>query len=230
MHGMLEFIEEVDKLVETELIYDLTRTRWEDGRIQIIGISNNPFIFKDLDPRTKSTLYPLREITFTPYTKDEMKEIIKARVEEAFHENVVDKEAVDYLANFTAERKGDVRIARETLIRAGELADNTEDKKVRVEHIKEILNKTKHAKAISVINALNNQERFILRLIPKEGTFYPELYQLYKSTDGKLGDRMLRNYIDRFSKLRLINMERKGISNSHFITLNMPKDVLFEIS
>lgn len=221
---------EVDQLEEKELLYDLTRIRWENGRIQIIGISNNPFIFKDLDPRTKSRLYPLREISFTPYTKEQMKEIVEARVKAAFQNGVVEREAVDYLAEFTAEKKGDVRIARETLIRAGELANNTDDKKVHVAHIKEILNKTRHAKAVSVINALSNREKFILKLIPEEGTFYPNLYRIYRSTDGKFGDRMLRNYMERFSKLKLINMERKGASSSYFITLNMPKDVLFEIS
>ena len=119
-------------------------------------------------------------------------------------------------------------MARETLIRAGELANNTIDKKVHVNQVKEILNKTKHAKAVSVINALSNHERFILKLIPKEGTFYPNLHRIYRSTDGKFGDRTLRNYVDRFSKLKLINMEKKGVGSSYFITLNMPKDVLFE--
>ena len=223
-------LDEVDQLDETELLYDLTRTRWENGRIQIIGISNNPLIFRDLDPRTKSRLYPLKEINFTPYTKEQMKEIVEARVKAAFQENVVDREAVEYLAKFTAEKKGDVRIARETLIRAGELANNTGDKKLHIGYIKDILNRTKHAKAISVINALSNQEKFILRLIPNEGTFYQDLYHLYRSTDGKLGNRMLRNYVDRFSRLKLINMERKGVSSSYFITLNMPKNVLFETS
>jgi len=206
-------LDEVDQLEEKELLYDLTRIRWENGRIQIIGLSNNPLIFRNLDPRTKSRLYPLREISFTPYTKEQMKEIIEARVEAAFQEGVVDREALDYLAEFTAENKGDVRVARETLIRAGELASNKVDKIVHVTHVKEILNKTRHAKAISVINALSNREKFILRLIPKEGTFYPDLYRLYRSTDGKLRDRMLRNYMDRFSKLKLINMGRREVGS-----------------
>jgi hypothetical protein len=57
-----------------------------------------------------------------------------------------------------------------------------------------------------MINALSNREKFILKLIPKEGTLYPELYRVYRSTDGQLSDRMLRNYVERFSKLKLINM------------------------
>jgi len=223
-------LDEVDQLEETELIYDLIRTRWDTGRIQVIGISNNPFIFKDLDPRTKSRLYPLREISFNPYTKEQMCEIVKAKVEGAFHEDVVDKEAIDYLAEFTAQKKGDVRVARETLLRAGELARKSGDSKVGVKHIRERLNRTRHTKAISVINELTKRERFILRLIPEKGTYYPQLYKFYKSTDGQLGDRMFRNYIERFSKFNLINMERKGVGGSYFITLNTPKDVLFGIS
>ncbi len=223
-------LDEVDQLEETELIYDLTRTMLEGGGIQIIGISNNPFIFKDLDPRTKSSLYPLREISFSTYTKDEMKEIINARVDEAFRENVIDEDAVDYLAKFTTEKKGDVRIARETLIRAGELAGTTSNEKVHIYHVKEILDKTRHARAIDVLKSLSKRERFILRLIPAKGTHYPQLYRLYKSTDGKLGDRMLRNHLQKFHNLKLVKMERRGVGGSYFITLNTPKDVLFEIS
>ena len=73
-------LDEVDQLEETKLIHDLIRTRWESGHIQIIGISNNPFIFKDLDPRTKSRLYPLREISFNPYNREQMREIVEVKV------------------------------------------------------------------------------------------------------------------------------------------------------
>jgi cell division control protein 6 len=221
-------LDEVDQLEETELIHDLIRTRWESGHIQIIGISNNPFIFKDLDPRTKSRLYPLREISFYPYDKEQMREIVEVKVEAAFQEDVVDKEAIEFLAKFMTEKKGDVRVARETLLRAGDLANNSGEKKLKVKHMKERINRTSHAKAITVINGLSRLERFILRLIPNKGAHFPQLYQFYKATDGKLGDRMFRNYIERFSKLNLIHMELKGEGGSYFITLNTPKDVLFE--
>lgn len=223
-------LDEVDQLEEKEILYELTRTRWENGRIQIIGISNNPLVFKNLDPRTQSRLYPLREISFTPYTKDQMKEIVEARIQDAFNANVINKRAIDYLAEFTSENKSDMRIARETLIRAGELANSSGNKIVHLGHIKEILNLTRHAKAISVVNALSNQEKFILKLIPKKGVFFPDLFRIYRSTDGNLGDRMLRKHVARFSRLKLVNMERRGNDNSYFITLNMPKDVLFEES
>ena len=223
-------MDEVDHLKESEIIYDLTRTKLENLSIQIIAISNDPFAFKNVDPRTRSSLYPLEHMEFKPYNFKEMKEIIEARVEAAFQQGVVTKEAIEYLANFTADRKGDVRIARETLLRAGELARKQGKEKVDVTHIKETLEKSAFAKSMKILSELSNTERFILKLIPDQGVYYPEFYKFYKSTNGQLGDRMFRNYMEKFAKLRLINMERKGIGGSYFITLNTPKEVLFEIS
>lgn len=83
---------------------------------------------------------------------------------------------------------------------------------------------------MKILSELSKMERLILKLIPDQRVYYPEFYNFYKSTNGRIGDRMLRNYMEKFQKLRLINMERKGIGGSCFITLNTPKDVLSEIS
>ena len=223
-------LDEVDQLRESMLLYDLTRVELNSIPSQIIAISNDYLAFRNLDPRTRSSLYPLEEISFKPYTLKEMREIIQARVEAAFQEGVVTEEAIDYLAEFTADQRGDVRIARETLLRAGEMARKSGSDRVTVKHIREALSKSKFAKSMKNISKLSKKERFILKLIPEQGVYYPELYHFYKSADGRLGDRMFRNYLQKFHRLRLINMERKGIGGSYFITLNTPKDVLFEIS
>jgi cell division control protein 6 len=220
-------LDEVDKIENFEIIYDLTRTHWDHGRIQLIAISNNPFVFKKLDGRTKSSLFPVEEIYFSPYTLDEMQEIITEMVENAYNEGTITKEAIEFLAKYTVGKNGDVRIARKTLLKSGKLAQNIGDGKVEKRHIVSKLNRTKYAKTISVLGDLSKQERFILRLIPAKGTYYPQFYQFYKSTDGPLGDRMLRNYLGKFQKIRLINMERK-MGKPYFITLNAPKDILFE--
>lgn len=223
-------LDEVDQLREDRLIYDLTRSGAEGGYFQVIAVSNTPMAFKDLDPRVRSSLYPLEEIHFKPYTKEQMREIIESRVEAAFHEGVVVEEAVDYLAEFTVENGGDVRIAREALLRAGEMARKAGERRVTLEHIKEALSGSIHAKSIGILSGLSKRERFILRLIPEKGVYYSELYRFYRSADGKLGDRMFRNYLEKFRRLKLINMERKGIGGAYFITLNTPKEILFEVS
>ncbi|MBU0496477.1 MAG: AAA family ATPase [Candidatus Thermoplasmatota archaeon] len=221
-------LDEVDQSVETEVIHDLIRLRWGSGRVQVIGISNDPFVFEHLDPRTKSRLFPLKEIVFAPYTKEQMKEIVVARVEAAFRENSITGEAVDYLSEATVERKSDVRIVRETLLRAGELVCESGDVKLEVDHVRSEIGMAGHAKVISMVNALSQRERFILRLIPKGGTSYPDFYRLYRATDNHIGDRMLRNYMEKFRRLKLVSMETKGIGGSYFITPNLPKDVLFD--
>ncbi|MBN1860319.1 MAG: AAA family ATPase [Candidatus Thermoplasmatota archaeon] len=222
-------LDEVDHLEDNDLVYDLARARSEGVPVQIIAISNDPLVFRNLDPRAKSSLFPIEEIAFNPYTKKEMKEIIEARVEAAFREGAVTKEAIDVLAEFTAEHKGDVRMARETLLRAGDLARKSHGK-VEISHIKDILKKTQHARFTTMLSALSEKERFILKLIPDQGVNYPQLYDCYRTTNGNLGDRMFRNYVEKFAKLRLINMERKGNGGAYFITLNTPKEVLFETS
>jgi cell division control protein 6 len=220
-------LDEVDKLENFEIIYDLTRTHWDHGNIQLIAISNDPIVFNKLDGRIKSSLFPVEEIYFTPFTIDEVRDIVNDMVEKAFHEDVVTKESIDFLSKYTANKNGDVRIARKILFKSGKLARDAGDRNVEKKHIMSKLNRTKYAKNLSVLRNLSKQERFILRLIPKKGAYYPQFYQFYKSTDGPLGDRMLRNYLEKFRKVRLINMERK-MGKPYFIKLNAPKDVLFE--
>ncbi len=223
-------LDEVDKLKENEVIYDLLRARLNNCTLQIIAVSNDPLVFMDLDPRISSRLYPLKEIFFRPYNLEEMRDILEAKVQEAFHEGAIEKEVVEYLASFTVEKKGDVRIARETLRRAGELVRESGSRKIEIQHIEKILNKSQHAGSLCRIAALSYHERFILNLIPKSGAYFPEICQLYRSIEGALGDRMIRNYMDRFHRLNLISMEKKGVGGSYFITLNTPKEALFELS
>jgi cell division control protein 6 len=201
---------------------------WGNPYIQLIGISNKPFVFKDLDPRTKSRLYPLKEFNFSPYTKQELREIVKSRMDDAFSEWAFDWDVIDFLAEFTREKQGDVRVARETLIPAGETAIKSGDRKVTVEHLKENLNMTQYAKPISVIRNISERERFILKMIPEKGIVYPKFYRIFRQLNGSVGDRMLRNYMGRLEKLNLIKVEQNGVGGRQIISLNTPKDVLFD--
>lgn len=221
-------LDEVDHLEDDDLMYDLVRLSSDGIHVQVIAISNDPLALNNVDPRTKSSLFPIEEIAFNPYTRKEMKEIIEARVEAAFREGTVTKGAISYLAEFTAEHKGDVRMARETLLRAGDLVRKSGGK-VEVQHIKEILEKTQYANSTATLSRLSERERFILKLIPERGLDYPQLYDFYRNMDGRLGDRMFRNYVEKLARLRMINMEKKD-NGAYFITLNTPKEVLFEVS
>ncbi|WP_290623965.1 MULTISPECIES: Cdc6/Cdc18 family protein [unclassified Archaeoglobus] len=221
--------DEVDHLLPrgAEVLYDLSRLKEESIPVQLIMITNDQFIFMNVDPRIRSSLRPVEEIPYRAYTLDEMREIIKLRVEFAFQKDVVDEKAVDYLAEVACEMGGDVRIARETLLRAGELAKKDGKFRVTVEHIKQALSESQFAKAKSMVEQLSSKERKIISLIPENGIFYPEFYELYRKVyPSGVRDRMLRYYLERLARYGLITMERRGIGGSYFIRLNVPRKVL----
>jgi len=221
--------DEVDHLLPkgTEVLYDLSRLKEESIPAQLIMITNDQFVFMNADPRIKSSLCPVEEIPYKPYTFEQMREIIKLRVEFAFHKGVVEDRAIDYLAGVACEMGGDVRIARETLLRAGELARRDGKFKVTVEHIKKALSESQFAKARSMIEQLSSKEKKIISLIPKNGIFYPEFYELYRKVyPSGVRDRMLCYYLERLARYGLITMERRGVGGSYFIRLNVPKKIL----
>jgi orc1/cdc6 family replication initiation protein len=222
-------LDEVDQLRESKLIYDLTRARLDSKLVQIIAISNDPLALKGIDPRTRSSLYPLDELFFKPYTSGEMRGIVKAKVSEAFQDGVVSRDVISCIADFTVDCKGDVRIVRESLLRAGELARKNGDGCIGVGLIESIFEKSKYARSMRVVSRLSKSEQFMLRLIPEHGFYYPEFFHVYRSTSGNLSDRMFRNYLKKFQKLKLINLERKGVEGCYFVTSNLPRDVLFEV-
>ncbi len=221
--------DEIDHLLPrgSEVLYDLSRLKEEAIPAQIIMITNDQFVFMNVDPRIKSSLRPVEEIPYRAYTLDEMKEIIRMRVEFAFQKGVVDEEAMDYLAEVATEMGGDVRIARETLLRAGELAKKDGKFKVTVDHIKNALAESQFAKTKSMVEQLSSKERKIISLIPENGIFYPEFYELYRKVyPSGVRDRMLRYYLERLARYGLISMERRGVGGSYFIRLNVPRKVL----
>jgi cell division control protein 6 len=224
-------LDEVDHLLPkgSEVLYDLSRLKEECLHCQIIAISNDKSVLSGLDPRIMSSMHPLEYIHFRPYGFEEMREIIKARVEAAFQPDVVEKEAIDFLAKYTADKGGDVRIARETLFRAGELARKKGSKKVTVEHIEAVLGETKFSKIQSMISQLSEQEKSILKLIPEKGISYPGFSLFYEQYyPDSIKDRMLRNYLEKLERLGLVKLEIKGAGGAYWITLNVPRKVVEE--
>jgi cell division control protein 6 len=131
-----------------------------------------------------------------------MKEIVQMRVEFAFHKGIVDEEAIDYLAEVACEMGGDVRIARENLLRAGELAKKDGKYKVTVDHVKSALSESQFAKAKCMVDQLSSNEKKIISLIPENGIFYPEFYELYRRVyPSGVRDRILRYYLRYFQDM-----------------------------
>lgn len=122
-------LDELEALVENEgadALYKLTRI-YESRlkapqRLSLIGVLRNLECLKALDESTKSTLQrniiPLEE-----YSKNQLRDILDARVALAFRRDVVLEEALDQIAELAEREGGNARYGIELLWRAGKYAD-----------------------------------------------------------------------------------------------------------
>ena len=110
----------------SDFFYRFIRYRMylDDDRVKVclVVITNNPLILDDcLDDRVKSSMG--REmVMFSPYSKEELFDILFSRVGDAFVSGSVDVDVVDYCAELVAEKTGDARRAIDLLRVSGEIA------------------------------------------------------------------------------------------------------------
>ncbi|MFP3219783.1 MAG: ORC1-type DNA replication protein [Candidatus Marsarchaeota archaeon] len=135
---LLLILDEVDYLLDAsgpDAIYELTRDERGGSRINFIFISRSPMLMAKLDESTKSTLLH-NHVLFSPYTAEELKDILVQRVPQAFQRGAVDDEAIEQAAALGASAGGDARFALELLWRAGKRAEADGREKVVPEDVR----------------------------------------------------------------------------------------------
>jgi len=163
--NLIIVLDEVDQLIKNDpsVLYDLLRIEnYTKQKIGLIFISNDKYVFRNVEDRIKSSLN-LEEIEFKPYTFLEMKDIIEQRMKEAF---VGYEEGVSALVAAKATEKGDVRVALEILLKAGRIAKD----KLRVEDVKKVIKEEINPKAQEIMKVLNEEEKKILEILDKPKT------------------------------------------------------------
>lgn len=133
-------LDEVDVLLKSsnkDLIYQLTRLT-EDIRgkssISLIMISQEQ-VSEMLDGASMSSFKRANTIKFERYNKDELKDIIKARAEEALVANVIDDGVMDLLADI-GKGYGDARLVIEMLEKAANIAEEETTGKITADDVR----------------------------------------------------------------------------------------------
>ncbi|MHA1425570.1 MAG: Cdc6/Cdc18 family protein [Candidatus Helarchaeota archaeon] len=112
-------------LNEPAIIYNLTRLVDDSlnaaQRLSLITITKNDLFRKNLDPSITST-FQCSTIHLEKYSNRQLKDILKARIKEAFFDGTVLYETIDLISDFATE-SGDARYALELLLLAGKYAD-----------------------------------------------------------------------------------------------------------
>jgi len=182
-------IDEIDYLAQLvvktgkDILYQLTRAneQLEVGSLTMVGISNDLTFKEKLDPRVISSLGE-EEIIFTNYNVEQIKKILKERINESFIENSVEEPALNLCAALAGGEHGDARRAIDLLRVAGELAERQQSDKVTIEHVREASLKIEENKEETSLKSYPLHEKLVILAIMKaNGSSTGEIYSSYKN-------------------------------------------------
>ncbi len=161
-------LDEVDMLYKksSESLYVLTRMNsdLESSKLSIIGITNDVNFKETLDPRIRSSLSE-EEIVFSPYTAEQLKDILTQRTDVAFHKNVLDFGVINLCSAIGAQQHGDARRSLDLLRVAAELAERNGDEKVTELHVRKAQQVIERNTVIEVLSSLPIQTKAVLQSI-----------------------------------------------------------------
>lgn len=122
-------LDELDSLVDregSEAIYKLTRLQeirqGKPQRLSLLGIIRDLSILQKLDASARSTLQR-NTISLEKYMKNQLVDILMARVSIAFESSTVAEDTISLIAELAESESGNARFAIELLWRAGKYAD-----------------------------------------------------------------------------------------------------------
>ena len=224
---LLVVLDEADALFKkpgSNIVYNLTRFSDESSTekipVSLLLISQKD-VLNMLDDASISTFKRSNVLTLDKYNRDELYDIVKQRVEIAFHNNVVDSDCIDLIADIASEW-GDARFAIELLWKAGIAADYQHIQSVNPEHVR-----IAKAETYSVVTEtkLKNLEKHqlltlysIAKRLTKDKTAYVntgEAEKTYTVTCEEYNEKprthtMFWNYLKEIENAGFINLKTSG--------------------
>ena len=212
-------LDEIDALVKKvgdEFLYNLTRINddLENTKVSILGISNDLNFTEYMDSRVKSSLSE-EEIIFPPYNAIELREILRARTDEAFIEEALKDGVISKCSALAAHEHGDARRALDLLRVAGELAERSEKELVAKEHVDMAQDKIERDRVVETVKSQPKQSKIVLYTILDmiEGTeeiATGDVYSRYKELCSELDvseltQRRVSGLISELDMLGVIN-------------------------
>ncbi len=196
-------LDESDHLRDTDILYVLARNSYG-----LILISNQAFTLSDIDYRIKSRLF-LTEIEFKPYTKDEILEILKERVDYGFRADSISTNLLSMVASVS---HGDARVGLQTLKVAAKDAESKDLEAITIEEIKEAAKCARKYRLSYLLGKLNEHQRTIYEILKKSRTM--DSGRLFEECKRKskenIVDRSYRNYMQRMEELGLVRESGSG--------------------
>ena len=169
---LLVVLDEADALIKksgSNLIYDLTRFSDESIKnkipVSILLISQKD-VLSMLDASSLSTFKRSNVLALDKYTRDELYDIVRQRLDLAFHSGTVEDDCIELIADIASEW-GDARFAIELLWKSGIAADHDHVETVIPEHVRIAKAETYSTVTESKLKNLNRHQLITLYAIAK---------------------------------------------------------------
>jgi cell division control protein 6 len=168
----LIILDEIDYLIkiskEIGIIYDLTRLNEFDPSKKcnvkgVIFIARSTEFYEKLDKAEVSSM-GRAFIEFPTYTIEQISDILIRRAKEAFKDNVIGTDIIDWIAKIIISPivNGDIRYALDLLSYAGNLAESEGTGQILLEQIRKINRQIYNGITDEDIKELTNSEKIIL--------------------------------------------------------------------
>ena len=224
---LLVVLDEADALLKksgSNLIYNLTRFS-DESSMQKIPVSLLLISQKDvlsmLDSASLSTFKRSNILSLDKYTRDELYDIVKQRINLAFHQGTVNDSSVDLIADIASDW-GDARFAIEILWKAGIAADHQHMQIVTPEHVRAAKAETYSVVTETKLKNLDRHQLFTLysiaKRLKKDQTAYVntgDAEKTYAVTCEQYNEKprthtMFWNYIKEIESAGFINIKLSG--------------------
>jgi len=179
-HAAVFVFDEVDKVSDVDFLYDIFTDIFKKSMIMV---TNHPEWYNHVDGRIKSRILPER-IDFRQYSRAELQDILKFRIEYAFVPDVWDDAALSLIVDKAMAAK-DIRVGLHLLREAGLSAEDDGAKKVLVAHAEKAIAKI-GGFSVKSEDTLESDAKQILDLIrnQSEGRI-GDLFKLYTEKGGE---------------------------------------------
>ena len=233
-------LDEIDYLIkiskEIGIIYDLTRLNEFDPSKKcnvkgVIFIARSTEFYEKLDEAELSSM-GRAYIEFPNYTIDQVSDILIRRSKEAFQENVIGTDILDWIAKIVVSPivNGDIRYALDLLSYAGNLAESEGTERVLLDHVKKInkqiyngitdedikeLSKLQIIILLAIIKGLKvkNRDYVELKEIRMQSLEISEKYKLRKLDVEDILDDLATRKIIKIISLKKISLISSSIEN-----------------
>ena len=207
-------LDEADRLEASDdgvqVLYDLCRAgELHSLKTAVIAITNDEEFHTRLDARVRSSFVQHMH-HFASYSVPQLKEILRQRAGKAFFDGALDDEVVPLCAAVAVKRGGDARIAFALLRAAGKAAERENAARVEVKHVRATQEESLASSGSKVerkLGTLDEVDQKIIMAVKGAGKEGIESGKLYAAMKKFLGDRALRQRVDRLEKTGMLETE-----------------------